>query len=570
MILSVSANAASLNGNLYRAVLVNCFGNSTSSVGRLCTGSTPQVLSSPASVTAQAHGTLFTLTASFNVSVIPPVNRVVWERTSNSSCCWSSTLPNGVSFSTDFGTGVSTLTFLGNSSVNLNANFFRAVFYNCLPSALASAASSPGFICQGAAPVISSPLAVSTVYGLTGRSVRLQATASGSPTLSAVAWTTAASDADPFSSLPSGPEHNVSGSFVSSVLDVLASPSLNGAAYRATFSNCLSSNTSVSFLLCVGDAPTIVSNPQNVSIETRAVTSFQASATGVPPVTGVIWEVSGCATCSWSVVANSSAGFYSITGFFLDIFFFPPYLFAFMIVFQIGPVSNSTLTLTNGTYGNGFRYRASFFNCLRTGLGVLTQSTPATLCTGSFPNVTSQPRPQLVASPRNVSFTATATFSPLATSVGWDISSPAGDAWISVDQNPLYQVIPPPPRKEKKMSHSFFSFSFEDCDFFSWIFPRYDSVGIFRGLSGVSACEGTFYQLCGHHIQFKWLLHALSGFRSRHCFRSPFKCYSGFGTGFAERKCNCLSINGVHYVAIFQQWRGQLDDHRERFEWISN
>ncbi len=191
----------------------------------------------------------------------------------------------------------------------------------------------------------------------------------------------------------------------------------------ATFSNCLSSNsTSVSIRLCVGDLPVVTLHPSNASIVTRAVASFRATATGVPPVTGVFWEVSTCSTCSFGAISNSSSGFYSVTG----------------------TPSDSTLTLTNGTYGNGWRYRASFFSCLRTGLGTsnLTPTNPATLCTGLFPNVTVHPRPALVASPRNVSFSASSIISPMSgVSVGWDVLSAAGDEWVSVDTNPQYAIV---------------------------------------------------------------------------------------------------------------------------------
>jgi hypothetical protein len=124
------------------------------------------------------------------------------------------------------------------------------------------------------------------------------------------------------------------------------------------------------------------------------------------------------------------------------------YFFACLFLFKLicfstsgfylisGTVSDSTLTLTNGTYSNGLRYRASFSSCL-SALGV-TKSNSATLCIGLKPNVTVHPGSQLVANPSTATFSAIATFSPLASQVGWDVF--AGGNWISVDSNPQYTI----------------------------------------------------------------------------------------------------------------------------------
>ncbi len=186
MTLSVLAVDTSYYNRRYRVVLYNCYGNASSVAASLCTGDAPEVLVHPNATDSQFHGSVITLSASFNTSRVPPVTSATWQRSTNASCftCWQS-LPREVSVSTDFGTGISTLSYLGNSTINFNGNWFRAVFSSCLTST----ASNPGFICQGTAPSVTSPLAPVVAYALTGRLVRLQAQATGSPTVSGVVWT---------------------------------------------------------------------------------------------------------------------------------------------------------------------------------------------------------------------------------------------------------------------------------------------------------------------------------------------------------------------------------------------
>jgi hypothetical protein len=305
-------------------------------------GNSPVVTSSPAPLTAQYHGTVFTLGASWSLSDVPPVLSVVWQRSGSPTSGFGTITTPSAFFTivTNLTAGTTSISFLGNSTsgFNMDGQYLRAGFTNCLlPLTLATTYSNTGRICQGTAPVITYPVTVAPVVisGLTANTVRvsgclfeleeniyiyiymyiycfLSATAIGAPTIISVVWTESSDNGVSFGPIGSSPIYNVSGSNTSSLLDILASPSRNALIYKATFSSCLDSNsTSTVIRLCVGDLPVVSIHPVNVSIVTGSVTSFRSTASGVPPVTAVIWEVA-TATGTFAAVTNSYKIFFCL------------------------------------------------------------------------------------------------------------------------------------------------------------------------------------------------------------------------------------------------------------------
>ncbi|MCU1497005.1 MAG: hypothetical protein JWM47_958, partial [Acidimicrobiales bacterium] len=95
-------------------------------------------------------------------------------------------------------------------------------------------------------------------------------------------------------------------------LSVTASASLDGARYRAVFTNTLGTATSVPATLTIGSAPTVITPPSPTSVEVGGTAAFTASFSGVPQPT-IQWQRLDAGTSAWSSVAGQTSPSISLT-----------------------------------------------------------------------------------------------------------------------------------------------------------------------------------------------------------------------------------------------------------------
>jgi hypothetical protein len=166
-----------------------------------------------------------------------------------------------------------------------------------------------------------------------------------------------------------------------------AMSSESGNAYRAVFTNTVSTATSASATLTVNSPPQVKSSPSNEVVLVGKTATFAATASGTPAPT-VQWEES----------TNKGATFNNVPG-----------------------ATSGILTVQNATLGeSGDRYRAVFTNKA----GSATSS-EATLTVESIPTVTASPSDQTVLEGETATFTASATGAPPPT-VQWEVSTDKG------------------------------------------------------------------------------------------------------------------------------------------------
>jgi hypothetical protein len=184
-----------------------------------------------------------------------------------------------------------------------------------------------------------------------------------------------------------------------------ATPTMNGYEYEAIFTNPLGQTaTTTVATLTVDFAPTIATNPSNVTVNAGATTSFTASASG-NPAPSVQWYV------------NQGNGFTPLS--------------------NIGVYSGSstdTLTITGATAAmNGYEYEAFFKN----NGNQIANTSAALLTVDTAPTVTSDPSNAIVSAGSTTTFTASASGNP-APAVQWEISSDGGLSFTALAPGGVY------------------------------------------------------------------------------------------------------------------------------------
>lgn len=166
-----------------------------------------------------------------------------------------------------------------------------------------------------------------------------------------------------------------------------APASLNGAEYRAVFSNHCSSQNTDPATLVVNTSPSVTMNPMSQTVCAGGNVMFTAGASG-SPTPAVQWQIS-----------TNGGGTFN----------------------NIGGATSGTLSLTGVTFGqNGYQYRAMFSNICN-----VVSTTAATLTVNTAPAITLNPTNQIACAGSSVTFTAGATSSPAPT-VQWQVSVNGG------------------------------------------------------------------------------------------------------------------------------------------------
>jgi Peptidase A4 family/Immunoglobulin domain/Immunoglobulin I-set domain len=177
--------------------------------------------------------------------------------------------------------------------------------------------------------------------------------------------------------------------------------------FRAVFRNGAGSATTGAATLSVGTtvvpgkpattapvevAPSLVTQPADISVPAGATATFTAAALG-NPTPGVQWQVSSDGGSSWSAIDGATSGSYSLTA---------------------------------QTDDDGEEFRAVFTNSA----GAATSSA-ATLGVLVAPQVTTQPQDQGALAGSGATFTAAASGKPAPT-VQWQSSSDGGASWSAI------------------------------------------------------------------------------------------------------------------------------------------
>jgi hypothetical protein len=232
------------------------------------------------------------------------------------------------------------------------------------------------------APSITSNPSSQTV--MAGSSVTFSASATGYPAPT-VQWQLSTNGGSSWS--------NITAATSTSYTISTTTASQNGYRYRAVFTNSVGSATTASATLTVQYAPTVTSNPKNVTVSAGQTATFTAAASGNPAPT-VQWQVSTNGGSTWSNISGATSTSYTIAG-------------------------------TTASQ-NGSQYRAVFTNSVGT---VTTAS--ATLTVRYAPIVTSSPTSQTVTAGHSVSFTASASGNPTPT-IQWQVSTNGGSTWSNI------------------------------------------------------------------------------------------------------------------------------------------
>ncbi len=142
-------------------------------------------------------------------------------------------------------------------------------------------------------------------------------------------------------------------------------------------------------------APTVTTNPQNVTVHAGETATFKAAASGTP-APSVQWEVSSNHGSSWAADTADAGN-------------------------KTDNLKVASVTLAE----SGYEYRAVFTNVV----GSRTSSA-ATLTVQAAPAVTQNPLSATVTAGETATFSAAASGSPTPT-VQWQVSSNGGSSWAA-------------------------------------------------------------------------------------------------------------------------------------------
>src|ERR1700735_1841598 len=251
-------------------------GSSTKSVA-------PVITTNPMSVTVTA-GAAATFTAAASGQPAPTVQ---WQVSSS-----------GGPFTNLAGATSPTLGF-ATTTAAMNGNQYLAVFTNASGSATTMTAT----LTVNTAPAITTNPANVTVAA--GATATFTAAASGTPTPT-VQWQVSSNG---------GAFANVSGATSTTLSITGTTAAMNGNKYQAVFTNAAGTATTSAATLTVtggNTAPTITTNPPNVTVAAAATATSTAAASGTPTPT-VQWQVSSNGG-AFSNVSGATSTTLSLTG----------------------------------------------------------------------------------------------------------------------------------------------------------------------------------------------------------------------------------------------------------------
>src|ERR1700722_82110 len=237
---------------------------------------------------------------------------------------------------------------------------------------------------SGAPTITTNPANVTVAAGATAM---FTAAATGNPTPT-VQWQVSAG----------GAFTNVAGATSTTLSVSGATAAMNGNMYQAVFMNSAGSATTTAATLTISSAntaPTITTNPANVTVTAGATAMFTAAASGSPTP-----------TVQWQVSAGGGA-FTNVAG-----------------------ATSTTLAIAGTTTAmNGNKYQAVFTNAA--GSATTSSATLTVNAANTAPTITTNPANVTVTAGATATFTAAASGTPIPT-VQWQVSTNGGAAFTNV------------------------------------------------------------------------------------------------------------------------------------------
>jgi hypothetical protein len=215
-----------------------------------------------------------------------------------------------------------------------------------------------------------------------GQIASFSAAASGFPTPT-VQWQVSTDGGATFDDIPGA---------TSTTLSFTAALTDDGSQYRAVFTNSVGTATTTAATLTVEAAPSITTNPSDLTVNAGQTASFNAAASSNP-----------APTVQWQISTDGGATFNDIPG-----------------------ATSTTLSFSAAFSDNGNEYRAVFTNDLGT-----ATTTSATLTVDYAPLITTNPSDQSVIPGNTATFSAAADGNPIPT-VQWQVSTDGGATFSDI------------------------------------------------------------------------------------------------------------------------------------------
>jgi predicted secreted protein len=314
----------------------------------------------PVTVVVGANAT-FTIVSSGN-----PVPAIQWQLSTDGGSTWGN-LSDGGNVS---GSANLTLT-LGNTTVLMSGNQFRAVATNVFNSAISNAVT----LTVHAVPFITTDPGNQTA--ITGNATSFTAAASGFPT-PGFQWQISTDGGVTWANLTDG--GNISGSATATLSLSNTTAALNGNQFRALAINVAGTGTTTPAILAVQFPPQITTQPIDFALISGNTAAFNVVASGNPSP-AFLWQLSTDGGTTWGNLADDG----NVTG--------------------SATANLSVANTTAAMLGNQFRAVAT------NTLGFDT-STAANLTVNSAPAITTQPANQTVITGNTATFTAAASGFP--------------------------------------------------------------------------------------------------------------------------------------------------------------
>ncbi len=385
--LTINATTSAMNGNQFRALISNNFGNLTSNIVTLTVQSPPVFTTQPAD---QDYNTGDNVVLNVVVSGVPAPT-LQWQRLPSGGSVWA----NLTDDATYNGSATVMLT-INSATADMNGDQFQCVASNLL----GNITSNTAVMLLNTLPAISTPPANTTVE--VGSNATFSVTATGVPAPT-YQWQYLSSGGSIWANLTDNATYN--GSATANLTINATTSAMNGAQFQCLISNAVGNVTSNTVTLSVQSPPAITTPPANTTVEVGSNATFSVAASGVPSPT-VQWQILAGGGNTWENLTDNTT-------------------------YNGSATANLTVNDTTAAM-NGDQFQVFVSNAA----GNVT-SNPVTLTVVSLPAFTAQPTNQDFNAGDNVEFSVVVSGVPAPT-LQWQILPSGGSVWANLTDDATY------------------------------------------------------------------------------------------------------------------------------------